>query len=208
MPPTATRWCSGSGSGSGCIVLTGANDRSSSAPPSAAATCSSSSSTSSHEHGGNPELAATMTAAGGGRGRQSAPCRSTSGRCPEPDEKRSDGRPIPTPAKLIRLTTGCVPIMKDGRDPVMLVVPEGGMDSTQGGWESDETLAESAIRETYEEAGVTGTLGPVLSDVEYETRKAKKRRLERESLIKTMREEQNGGLVLPAPRQRMSTSRE
>lgn len=42
----------------------------------------------------------------------------------------------------------------------------------------------SALRETYEEGGILGTLGPRLTDVEYETRKAKKRRLELESLRK------------------------
>lgn len=48
----------------------------------------------------------------------------------------------------------------------------------------------SALRETYEEGGILGTLGPRLSDVEFETRKAKKRRLELESLRKKL--EQGG----------------
>ena len=42
----------------------------------------------------------------------------------------------------------------------------------------------SALRETYEEGGILGTLGPRLHDVEFETRKGKKRRLELESLKK------------------------
>ena len=42
----------------------------------------------------------------------------------------------------------------------------------------------SALRETYEEGGILGTLGQMLTVVEYETRKAKKRRLEMESLRK------------------------
>ena len=42
----------------------------------------------------------------------------------------------------------------------------------------------SALRETYEEGGVVGTLGPKLTLIEYETKKAKKRRLEMESLQK------------------------
>lgn len=42
----------------------------------------------------------------------------------------------------------------------------------------------SALRETYEEGGVLGTLGPKLTLIEYETKKAKKRRLEMESLQK------------------------
>lgn len=36
-------------------------------------------------------------------------------------------------------------------------------------------MEESAIRETYEEAGCMGTLGAALSPVKYETRKSKKR---------------------------------
>lgn len=50
----------------------------------------------------------------------------------------------------------------------------------KGGWELDEACEESAVREAYEEAGVLGMLGPKLKDVQYETRKAKKRRLEEE----------------------------
>ena len=48
----------------------------------------------------------------------------------------------------------------------------------KGGWEKDEEMEESAIRECFEEAGVLGILGPKLNPVDYETRKAKKRRLE------------------------------
>jgi diphosphoinositol-polyphosphate diphosphatase len=43
-------------------------------------------------------------------------------------------------------------------------------------------MEESAIRETFEEAGVLGILGPRLTEIEYETRKAKKRRLEFEEV--------------------------
>lgn len=52
------------------------------------------------------------------------------------------------------------------------------------GWEMDESIEVGAHRETFEEAGVLGVLGPKLTDVEYETRKGKKRRLELESLAK------------------------
>ena len=52
------------------------------------------------------------------------------------------------------------------------------------GWERDESIEVGAHRETFEEAGVLGVLGPKLTDVEYETRKGKKRRLELESLAK------------------------
>ena len=40
------------------------------------------------------------------------------------------------------------------------------------------------MREAFEEAGVIGVLGPKLTEVQYETRKSKKRRLESEELLK------------------------
>lgn len=104
----------------------------------------------------------------------------------------------PHTGQLIRLTTGCVPIMKDGRILLCSSSRKEAWILPKGGWESDETLEESAMRETFEEAGVLGTLGPVLDEIEYETRKAKKRRLERENLIKTMMEEQRRGSVTGA----------
>jgi len=54
----------------------------------------------------------------------------------------------------------------------------------KGGWERDEAQEESALREAFEEAGVLGVLGPKLTEVQYETRKSKKRRLETEELLK------------------------
>ena len=102
----------------------------------------------------------------------------------------------PHTGQLIRLTTGCVPIMRDGRILLCSSSRKEAWILPKGGWESDETLEESALRETFEEAGVLGTLGPVLEEIEYETRKAKKRRLERENLIKTMMEEQRRGSLL------------
>ena len=104
----------------------------------------------------------------------------------------------PHTGQLIRLTTGCVPIMKDGRILFCSSSRKEAWILPKGGWESDETLEESAMRETFEEAGVLGTLGPVLDEIEYETRKAKKRRLERENLIKTVMEEQRRGSVTGA----------
>jgi len=44
-------------------------------------------------------------------------------------------------------------------------------------------MEESALRECFEEAGVIGVLGPKLSEVTYETRKARKRRLESEEML-------------------------
>lgn len=85
---------------------------------------------------------------------------------------------------LVRLVTGCVPIMNDGRILFVSASRKNEWILPKGGWEADETMEESAIRETFEEAGVLGTLGPKLTEVEYETRKAKKRRLEREEMLK------------------------
>lgn len=56
--------------------------------------------------------------------------------------------------------------------------------TAKGGWEKDEVQEESALREAFEEAGVIGVLGPRLTEVQYETRKSKKRRLETEELLK------------------------
>lgn len=78
----------------------------------------------------------------------------------------------------IRLTTGCVPILKDGKIMLISASRQPEWILPKGGWEIDEPIEESAIRECFEEAGVVGTLGPKLSAIQYETRKAKRRRLE------------------------------
>lgn len=91
--------------------------------------------------------------------------------------------------QLFRLVTGTVPIMTDGRILFCSSSRKQEWILPKGGWEADETMEESALRETFEEAGVFGTLGPKLDEVEYETRKAKKRRLEREERIKKYKEE-------------------
>lgn len=86
--------------------------------------------------------------------------------------------------QLLRLTTGCVPILKNGK---VLLISSSRKEEwilPKGGWESDEALQISAQRETFEEAGILGSLGQQLTQVDYETRKAKKRRLEREMWIK------------------------
>jgi len=79
---------------------------------------------------------------------------------------------------VIRLTTGTIPITNDGRIVFVSSARKKEWILPKGGWESDETMEESALRETYEEAGMLGILGSRLSDVCFETRKAKKRRLE------------------------------
>uniref|UniRef100_A0A6U6LR16 Nudix hydrolase domain-containing protein n=1 Tax=Odontella aurita TaxID=265563 RepID=A0A6U6LR16_9STRA len=90
---------------------------------------------------------------------------------------------------LFRLTTGTVPIMRDGRILFCSASRKEEWILPKGGWEADETIEESALRETFEEGGVLGILGPKLEEIEYETRKAKKRRLEREDRIKKFKEE-------------------
>merc|ERR1712086_394975 len=51
----------------------------------------------------------------------------------------------------------------------------------KGGWDNDESKEECAARETFEEGGLLGTLGGCLAPIDYETAKAKKRRLSKES---------------------------
>ena len=89
--------------------------------------------------------------------------------------------------EAIRLVTGCVPILTGGKIMVVSASKKKEWILPKGGWEMDEELEESAIRETFEEAGVMGVLGPELSEIQYETRKARKRRLEDEEAGKCTR---------------------
>lgn len=86
-----------------------------------------------------------------------------------------------TASGAIRLVTGCVPILKDGKILFASASRKSEWILPKGGWEEDETMPESAVRECFEEAGVLGVLGPPLRTIQYETRKAKKRRLELEN---------------------------
>ena len=91
---------------------------------------------------------------------------------------------------MIRLVTGCVPILQSGRIMFVSASRKSAWILPKGGWESDEKMEESAVRECFEEAGCLGTLGPALTPVLYETRKAKKRRMEQEAQqnsVKTMK---------------------
>jgi ADP-ribose pyrophosphatase YjhB (NUDIX family) len=85
--------------------------------------------------------------------------------------------------RLIRLVTGTVPITNRGSILFVSAAKKREWILPKGGWELDETIEESALRETFEEAGVFGTLGPRLCDVIYETRKGRKRRLEEVGLL-------------------------
>lgn len=84
----------------------------------------------------------------------------------------------PTTQSVYRMVTGCVPIVEGGRILFVSASRKPEWIIPKGGWEMDEQMEESAIRECFEEAGVLGVLGPRLKDFDYETRKAKKRRLE------------------------------
>jgi 8-oxo-dGTP pyrophosphatase MutT (NUDIX family) len=94
---------------------------------------------------------------------------------------------VPNYDPVIRLVTGCVPILQSGKILFVSASRKAAWILPKGGWEQDESMEESAIRECYEEAGCIGTLGPALSSIQYETRKAKKRRVENESLSETER---------------------
>lgn len=81
---------------------------------------------------------------------------------------------------LARLTTGAIPILNDGR--ILLVSStKSGWVLPKGGWENDESLEVGAIREVFEEAGVTGLLGPPFPSITYETKKARKKRFASEA---------------------------
>lgn len=85
-----------------------------------------------------------------------------------------------------RLTTGCVPILRGGR--ILLVSSSKSPNAfsfPKGGWEQDESLPLSALRETLEEAGVTGVLGPPLESLTFETKKAAKRRQASQGLVES-----------------------
>jgi diphosphoinositol-polyphosphate diphosphatase len=80
----------------------------------------------------------------------------------------------------IRLVTGAVPILSDSS---ILLVSSGKKAEwilPKGGWELDECLEESAIREVFEEAGCSGVLGAPLGSILYKRRKTPKQRLESE----------------------------
>lgn len=84
----------------------------------------------------------------------------------------------PRDGQYVRLVTGCVPILRDGRILLIGSSSSGkGWLVPKGGWEDDEELEEGAIRESFEEAGVLGILGPMLDTFRVETRKARQRRL-------------------------------
>ncbi len=88
----------------------------------------------------------------------------------------------PATHTLYRMTTGCIPVLQNGKVLFCSASRKPEWILPKGGWEKDEAMEESAIRETFEEAGVFGIIGPCLSEIEFETRKWKKRRMEFEEV--------------------------
>lgn len=53
-----------------------------------------------------------------------------------------------------RLVAGCLPVTPDGKLVLIGSVKRSDWILPKGGWDTDETAAEAAVREAYEEAGV------------------------------------------------------
>lgn len=66
-----------------------------------------------------------------------------------------------------RLTVGSVPILRNGMILMVSSARKANWILPKGGWEKDESSEDGALRETYEEGGILGTLGVKLEEVEY-----------------------------------------
>lgn len=79
--------------------------------------------------------------------------------------------------ELVRQVAGTIPITRDGRIILVSASRKSEWILPKGGWDDDETREECAVRETFEEAGLIGEIGCCLDPIDFETRKAQKRRL-------------------------------
>ena len=79
--------------------------------------------------------------------------------------------------ELVRQVAGTIPITRDGRIVLVSARKKSEWILPKGGWDTDETREECAARETFEEGGLLGRLGPCLDPIDYERSKAKKKRL-------------------------------
>ncbi|CAN6938415.1 unnamed protein product [Brassica oleracea] len=75
-----------------------------------------------------------------------------------------------------RQVVGCIPYRykNDGEIEVLLISAQKkgkGMLLPKGGWEIDESIEEAALRETMEEAGVTGHLEETLGKWQYKSKR-------------------------------------
>jgi len=85
----------------------------------------------------------------------------------------------PPTGELVRQVVGTIPITRDGRIILVSASRKTEWILPKGGWDNDESKEECAARETFEEGGLLGQLGGCLKPIDYETAKARKRRLSR-----------------------------
>lgn len=78
----------------------------------------------------------------------------------------------PQSNNVTRLVVGCIPILQGEKILLVSASKKAEWILPKGGWELDESMEESAIRETFEEAGVVGFLGPKLSEIHYVKRRS------------------------------------
>ena len=80
--------------------------------------------------------------------------------------------------ELVRQVAGTIPITRDGRVVLISASRKKEWILPKGGWDTDETKEECAMRESYEEGGLVGLLGGCLDPIDYMSAKVKKRVLE------------------------------
>ncbi|CAM9631903.1 unnamed protein product [Pylaiella littoralis] len=84
-----------------------------------------------------------------------------------------------------RLVAGCLPVTADGRLVLIGSVKRSDWLLPKGGWDTDETAAEAAVREAYEEAGVKGVVTADLGSHEIVSSRGNKSRAAMFALLVT-----------------------